>query len=91
MAKQRCSCYHVCMKTITLTEDAYGRLLEWKTSPRDSFSKVVLEVVPKRGTLGQMLDEVGRLPSLTKEQSVVMEDAAAWGSQPDKLRDKWNS
>lgn len=79
------------MKTITLTEDAYGRLLEWKASPRDSFSKVVLAVVPKRGTLGQMLDEVGRLPPLTSDKSAVMEQASAWGSQSDKLRDKWNS
>ena len=34
-------------KTITLSEAAYQRLLEWKSYPDDSFSRVVLRVVPK--------------------------------------------
>lgn len=56
------------MKTITLTEDAYERLLSWKDSPRDSFSKVVLKKVPKRGTLGDLAEAIQQLPPLTDHQ-----------------------
>ena len=42
------SCY---MKTITLTDEAYERLKDWKMGPRDSFPSVMLRLVPKRGTL----------------------------------------
>ncbi|MFT5474230.1 MAG: putative CopG family antitoxin, partial [Kiritimatiellia bacterium] len=34
------------MKTISLTDEAYKRLKEWKDESNDSFSKVVLKVVP---------------------------------------------
>jgi predicted CopG family antitoxin len=43
------------MKTITLDEEAYGLLKMWKTSQRESFSKVVKRVVPVPGTLGALL------------------------------------
>ncbi len=55
------SCVHECMKTISLTDEAYERLKDWKNKPGDSFSKVVLRVVPEKGTLGQMLEDVARL------------------------------
>ncbi len=55
------SCIHECMKTISLTDEAYERLKDWKNKPGDSFSKVVLRVVPEKGTLGQMLEDVARL------------------------------
>ncbi|MFM8230618.1 MAG: antitoxin VapB family protein, partial [Chthoniobacterales bacterium] len=42
------------MKTITLTDEAYHRLKSWKTEPSESFSKVVLKAVPKRGTAADM-------------------------------------
>jgi predicted CopG family antitoxin len=32
--------YHVVIKTITLSDEAYGRLKDWKESERDSFSTV---------------------------------------------------
>jgi predicted CopG family antitoxin len=79
------------MKTVTLTEDAYERLLAWKTSPRDSFSKVVLKVVPKRGTLGQMLEDVRQLPPLSDRQAKVMEETSAWGRNPAAHREPWTS
>lgn len=41
------------MKTITLTDEAYERLKAWKDGS-DSFSAVVLRVVPKRGTAADM-------------------------------------
>jgi predicted CopG family antitoxin len=43
------------MKTITLDDEAYGRLKSWKRAPGDSFSKVVKRVVPEAGTLGTFL------------------------------------
>ena len=79
------------MKTITLTDDAYQRLRDWKQKPGESFSKVVLKVVPERGTLAQMLDDVGHLPPLSKRNAMVMEEAASWGREPDKHRNPWTS
>lgn len=79
------------MKTITLTDDAYGRLLEWKSAPKESFSAVVLKLVPKKGTLGQMLSDVKDLPPLSTKQSKVMEEAASWGRNPSAHKDSWTS
>ena len=79
------------MKTITLTDEAYQRLASWKGEQRVSFSKVVLSVVPKKGTMGQILEDVKALPSLSSKQTKVMEEAATWGRQPNSLRDKWTS
>ena len=79
------------MKTITLTEEAYQRLKDWKQSRGDSFSKVVLAIVPRRGTLGQMQADMGQLPTLSSEQARVMEEATQWGRDPDKAEDPWTS
>jgi len=79
------------MKTITLTEEAYERLLSWKRSPKESFSKVVINKVPPRSTLGQMADDVKKLPPATSEHVKAMEDAATWGRKPSELKDKWTS
>ena len=79
------------MKTITLTEEAYTRLKDWKESSKDSFSRVVMKVVPEKGTLGQMLEDVGRLPPLTWDQAKVMEEAADYGGDPDGSRDPWTT
>ena len=49
---------HEYMKTITLTDVAYQRLKDWKQGSQSSFSSVVLKVVPERGTLGQMIEDV---------------------------------
>ena len=79
------------MKTITLTDEAYGRLIEWKGSPKESFSKVVLKVVPKKGTLGQMIEDLSACPPLTSKQAKVMEESVSWGRDPNRFRDSWNS
>jgi len=84
-------CIYDSMKTITLTDEAYQRLKDWKEVKGDSFSKVVLAVVPRRGTLEQMASEVGQLPDLSSEQARVMEQAAQWGRDPDKVEDPWTS
>jgi predicted CopG family antitoxin len=79
------------MKTITLTDQAYTRLKEWKDSANESFSAVVLKVVPEKGTLGQMVEDVGRMPPLNAAQAKVMEEAVQWGRDPGKSRDRWTS
>lgn len=79
------------MKTITLTDDAYERLLSWKRGPKDSFSSVVLSVVPKKGTLGQMVQDIQALPPLAPKHAKVMEEAAEWGRSVDDAAKKWTS
>jgi predicted CopG family antitoxin len=43
------------VKTITLDEESYALLKSWKRKPKDSFSSVVKQVVPRPGTMGSML------------------------------------
>jgi len=48
------------VKTISLDDEAYGRLKMWKSSRQVSFSRVVKRVVPVPGTLGAFLNFVER-------------------------------
>lgn len=80
-----------CVKTITLTDEAYERLAAWKESPKESFSKVVQKVVPKRGTLGDALDAVKKLPPLTPGQVKQMRQAIDWGNDWKNQRDPWTT
>jgi predicted CopG family antitoxin len=64
------------VKTITLSDAAYERLKAWKTGG-ESFSQVVLRVVPKRGTFGDLNESFKALPALTDEQSRMMLDTMA--------------
>jgi predicted CopG family antitoxin len=79
------------MKTITLTDQAYERIAALKTSPKDSFSKVILRAVPKRGTAAQMLKDVRKLPALTPRQAKLMEAVAAAQRDPKRWRDPWKA
>ncbi|MDP7023957.1 MAG: antitoxin VapB family protein [Kiritimatiellia bacterium] len=79
------------MKTISLTDQAYKRLKEWKDESNNSFSRVVLSVVPEKGTLGQMLEDVESLPTLTPKQAKVIEESARYGRDPEGSRDPWTS
>ncbi|HET7930378.1 MAG TPA: antitoxin VapB family protein [Rhodanobacteraceae bacterium] len=79
------------MKTITLTEQAYERIAALKTSPKDSFSKVILRAVPKRGTAAQMLKDARKLPPLTPKQAKLMEAAVAAQRDPKRWRDPWKT
>jgi predicted CopG family antitoxin len=85
------SCIHDSVKTITLTDAAYTRLREWKQSPDDSFSSIVLKLVPERGTLSQMLEDIGKLPPLSKRSARVMEESARWGREPTSHKEPWTS
>jgi predicted CopG family antitoxin len=79
------------MKTITLTDDAYHRLVIWKRAGKDSFSNVVLRMVPNKGTFGQLLQDVQHLPPLSEKQAKVMEETVEWGRDPTHQRDPWTT
>ena len=75
-----------CMKTITLDEDAYRRLLAWKRAKGDSFSKVVMRVVPEAGTVGAMAQLAARrAPS--EDRDAVLE--ATVGERTSAKHDPW--
>ena len=75
-----------CMKTITLDEDAYRRLLAWKRAKGDSFSKVVMRVVPEAGTVGAMAQFAARrAPS--EDRDAVLE--ATVGERTSAKHDTW--
>jgi predicted CopG family antitoxin len=59
------------MKTITLDEDAYRRLLAWKRAKGDSFSKVIKRVVPEAGTLGAMAQFVSSRRASEAQDAVL--------------------
>ena len=77
------------MKTITLSEEAYQRLKSWKTDPSESFSKVVLKAVPKRGTAEDMDEAFDQLPKLTGRQAEVIEAEAGWAHDWRSCPDPW--
>lgn len=77
------------MKTITLTDEAYHRLKAWKTEPSESFSKVVLKAVPKRGTAADMEEGFARLPELTKVQAQSIAESLAWSNDWRHCPDPW--
>ena len=77
------------MKTITLTDEAYQRLLAWKESPRHSFSKVVIDKVPKRGTFSDLIKAVHELPPLEESQAAVIEETIALGNDWQSQTDPW--
>ncbi|MCX6970104.1 MAG: hypothetical protein NTV93_08120 [Verrucomicrobia bacterium] len=56
-------CYTSHVKTISLTESAYQRLLSWKTG--GTFSEVVERMVPCKGTLGAVVEAAQSLPELS--------------------------
>jgi predicted CopG family antitoxin len=79
------------MKTITLTEEAYERIAVLKTSQKDSFSKVILRAVPKRGTAAQMIADIASLPALTQPQADLMQAIVDEQNDISRSRDPWIS
>lgn len=78
------------MKTITLTEEAYERLKDWKTDARDSFSRVVLRVVPMRGTLSDMIENFKQLPPLNVQQASIMTATTSGANDWASVNDPWS-
>ena len=79
------------MKTITLTDEAYMRLLLWKNQPRDSFSKVVLRVVPPKYSGAAIAEAAQRLPALTDAQELAIRASMAEANDWGKVKDPWTS
>lgn len=53
------------MKTISLSESAYSRLLSWKDGA--TFSEVIERMVPPKGTLQAALKAAKALPALPEK------------------------
>ena len=79
------------MKTISLSNPAYERLRSWKRTSKESFSEVVLRVVPKRGTLADLAAQIDKLPPLTDEQVQTMEQALQRVNDWKSYRDPWTT
>ena len=83
--------YNNSVKTISLTQEAYERLTAWKDSGKDSFSSVVLRMVPKRGTMSDLAAAIDGLPALTHEQAAEMEKTVSWANDWRNQRDPWTT
>ena len=77
------------MKTITLTDEAYQRLIVWKENPKDSFSKVVERVVPVRGSLSGVMVAWENLSSLSAKQFDAIESGLREVNDWSKQKDPW--
>lgn len=77
------------MKRIQLTDEAHGRLTEWCKATQSSASDAILSLLPKRGTLGDLLRQTALLPALSPEQAVVMDESSAWGAGAHGDRTGW--
>ncbi len=77
------------MKTITLTDEAFERLKSWKTEASESFSKVVLKVIPKKGTAADMEDAFECLKPLTAVEAGVVSSSLAWANDWSRTADSW--
>lgn len=58
------------MNTISLTDEAYQRLQDWKEAHSDSFSTVVLTVVPRKETKRKTIERV--VPSPVTRKTAFM-------------------
>lgn len=47
-------------KSVSLSDEAYDRLKTWKRSDDESFSSVILRVLPKFRTFEEVLDDLAK-------------------------------
>ena len=76
------------MKTIAVSDEAYARLAAWKEHPGDSFTKVILRVVPAKGRFDAALEAAGALPKLGAKKAARLDQAIGEGRAP--LSDSWS-
>ncbi len=74
------------MKTISLTETAYQRLLAWKEG--QTFPEVIEKLVPRKGTLEAALKASQALPKFADKEFHEVEEAI--DSTRKKLSSAWN-
>ena len=69
-----CVCVYVCMtsKTVNLSEEAYERLKKWKKTDDESFSSVIVRVLPKSRDLKTLLEDAE--PDLTEEEAEKLKE-----------------
>ncbi|HNX18627.1 MAG TPA: antitoxin VapB family protein [Methanoregula sp.] len=59
------------MKTISITEEAYERLMHLKDDKTKSFSEVIVKYYPARRRLSDVLEELGECTDLAESISRV--------------------
>jgi predicted CopG family antitoxin len=60
-------------KTVSLSEDAYKRLREWKKSDNESFSEAILRILPKQRSVADIMKELEEEgEGLTEEEGEKM-------------------
>jgi predicted CopG family antitoxin len=74
------------VKTISLTETAYQRLLAWKEGR--TFSEVIEELVPRKGTLEAAIKASQSLPRLQEKDFSDLESAV--NATRGKLSSSWS-
>jgi predicted CopG family antitoxin len=63
----------MCAKTVSLSEDAYKRLREWKKSDNESFSEAILRILPKQRSVADIMKELEEEgEGLTEEEGEKM-------------------
>jgi predicted CopG family antitoxin len=75
------------MKTIAVSEKAYGRLASWKTGKDDTFSAVIERLIPPKGTLSAALEAAEALPDLSAREFDSLEQTV--NATRQKLRRSW--
>jgi predicted CopG family antitoxin len=78
---------HESMKTITLDDEANGRLKALKRGSSESFSSVVKRVLPTPGSLAAFLAFVERRATATRPGNESLEAAAE--SRSEAKSDPW--
>ena len=75
-----------CVKTISLTDTAYERLLSWKEGR--TFSEVIERLVPRKGTINAALSAAASLPKLSEKNFAELEHSVEMTRK--KLPSAWN-
>lgn len=74
------------MKTISLSEAAYRRLLSWKDG--NTFSEVIEKMIPPKGTAQAALNAVKALPALSDQGFNELEKVI--NATRQSLNSSWN-
>ncbi|UUX92538.1 antitoxin VapB family protein [Methanoplanus endosymbiosus] len=60
-------------KTVNLSEEAYERLKTWKNNDEESFSSLILRILPKHRTVREAYEEFhSKHEGLTEEEAEKM-------------------